>query len=165
MLRSWRKGIKEQYQKLNGRKYYHWIEKSKRSTVQSFFTLYQLQSKEGEDVVNGWNLDKDFYLENESVFFKLIHHTEKELSLTQQGMEVSPFLKTLNEVFGNRPNKKNLEKFFRNEIIQRLFWPANGSEQQCFFVSQEFNSLFKYEGERRRLTNLLRKVIPAGFAI
>ena len=123
--------IKEQYQVKymkekkdgteNKRLYYHWVDSSKREKVRKFF--FDLLEMDEE-----WQENIDFYERNEQTFYTLIHHTETEESLIEDvGIQVSDpeFFDLQKAVFQNKPNKRNLKTFFRNEAIKELFWPSN----------------------------------------
>jgi len=47
----------------------------------------------------------------------MINNTKKESDLKKLGIECTPFIRVMGDVFGNNPNKENLKQFFRNEVI------------------------------------------------
>lgn len=111
--RLFRHLIKEKFFKLYDKKYYHWIEKTKRQKTQAFF-------------IENYQVSQDFYKRNEEVFFKLVHNTSFE-----EGDAVS---QNFQKVFGNHPNKKNLKEFFKMEAILYLWWGITDGDSSNDFV-------------------------------
>jgi hypothetical protein len=70
--------------------------------------------------LSAYQVPLDFYLENEGVFFKLIHNTYDESKLAC--MKAKPATTELfKDVFGQHPNKKNLMKFFAVDVVKFLW--------------------------------------------
>jgi len=93
-----------------------------------------------------------FYLENEGVFFKLIHNTYDESKLGDSMLSARATTDLFKDVFGQHPNKKNLMKFFAVDVVKYLW--ENGfkdcKEFQTWKASfqshskQEQAKMFKY---------------------
>ena len=63
-------------------------------------------------------ISKAFYEEYEATFFVLIHHTTTNEQLANKyKINFDPIIETMRNLFGAKPNIKNLRKFFRNPII------------------------------------------------
>ena len=98
--RLFRHLVKENFQKVFGKKYYHWIERTKRQKTLAFFTERQELKRGHVD----YQVSLDFYKRNEEVFYKLVHNTSFE--------DGDPVSQNFQKVFGNHPNKKNIKEFF-----------------------------------------------------
>ena len=75
------------------------------------------------------------------------------------------------DVFGQRPNQRNLKQFFGNEAIQALWWSvpeADGDASKAGFIQSERLREILSEspiGEREKVQQLFEKVAPAGLSI
>ena len=174
-IRGFRKyNLKEKYEKVYGTKFYHWIFSSKRSSVRKFFTEDTLTAKDkdedGNDIevsFSGFGFPGEFVDRYEAIFYKLIHHTEEVCEMKKNGIDVDTWLRyetLIEEVFGNKPNKKNLTEFFKIEPIQALFWPNQGP-QEHYFSGDYIKEIPCCAVARKKLVNLLRKVVPSGFSV
>jgi len=53
----------------------------------------------------------------------LIHSNAKDEELQERyGFAPIAFTKIMDDVFAQKPNRKNLEEFFKNEVMQDLWW-------------------------------------------
>ena len=57
----------------------------------------------------------------------MIHNTktQKEIGKLTK-IKSGNVIKLMKETFGQKPNIANLKEFFRNEIVQKLWWGQNG---------------------------------------
>ena len=128
-----------------GSKRYYWKGENIRKRTLLFFT-------EG-----AYEIPLEFYLKNEEAFFKLIHNTCDKSESNKyldciEGMKHLPVTELFKDVFGQHPNKKNLMKFFSDEVV-RCLW--EGAFQQSkeykswktsfkLYSNSDRNKMFKY---------------------
>lgn len=77
----------------------------------------------------------------------------------------------MDDVFGQKPNRRNLIEFFKQEAIQALWWSApeaEGNSNKAGFTQSDKLKQLVLESpleERKKVQKLLGKVSPAGLAI
>ena len=72
-------------------------------------------------------LSPKVYDQFENIFMLLIHNTKNKDEiggLTK--IKSAKVIELFKETFGQKPNLKNLRKFFLHDIIQQLWWGQNG---------------------------------------
>ena len=119
-MRCFRDFLKQQFMDAYGEKYYYWVPSTLRQKTKEFFCN------------NKWDysFDDETYSSNEFVLIRLIHNSKKgKVTSSLPGIEEKHKI-LLEEVFGSKPNTKNLREFFRIDIIQELWWGHNGFIQR-----------------------------------
>ena len=78
----------------------------------------------------GYTFQPDFYDDHEIIFNALIQqnkayldHWTKEDTLEQSKQNFAKII--MKDVFGSKPNRTNLKKFFEIPAIQALWWPID----------------------------------------
>jgi len=84
----------------------------------------------------------------------LIFHTKNQ----DYDLQTQKTADLFSNVFGNKPTKKNLKKFFENEVIRELWWGQNG-----FYHSEHLKKILsEIKGiEREELIRYMRKATPS----
>lgn len=93
----------------------------------------------------------------------LINNTKKVEDLQKLGIEQSSFVRVMDEVFGQKPNIANLVQFFRNEVVQDLWWSTTTSKPG-FIKSDKLAKIIDELSveEMKKLNQLLEQVCPPG---
>jgi hypothetical protein len=86
---------------LHGKRYYFWVTDTKKLRTKEFFV----------DENNPYHIPLWFYQKHEQIFYALIHNYE--FTKDHRNADIENLVK----VFGNQPNKTNLQRFFRNDVI------------------------------------------------
>jgi len=63
----------------------------------------------------GYQIDPQFYDENEAIFFTLINNTKKDNDKLE--MKNNEFTRVMDNVIRSKRNKTNLSLFFHNSVI------------------------------------------------
>jgi len=108
----------------------------------------------------------EFFSRNESTLFNMIF-SEKNYTNSDN----NEFVNVMKDVFGQKPNKRNLKAFFENEAIQALWWSS--SESCGNFKKVGFSQSIKLtqilaeapNEVKEKLINLFEKVAPAGMNV
>lgn len=86
-------------------------------------TLKFFTNLSDQDVISA-----ELYGANEEAFFKLVHHLwtqeknkKSKKTCENDDMKHMAITGVYKEIFGQRPNKKNLNQFFAHEVIQALW--------------------------------------------
>jgi hypothetical protein len=102
-MRAFRDFLKKEFMEAKKSKYYYWIASTLREETKKFY------------ISRG--IDIETYSQNEFVFIRLIHNSTKgEETSSLPGIE-QQHAQLLIDVFGAKPNTKNLKKFFSLDII------------------------------------------------
>ena len=103
MLRAFRDTFKSEFQRLHGKKYYYWIPQTLRNKTKVFFTDHR------------YRFSDDKYDEHEFLLVRLVHNSKKGDIVTRtlgNFDENYRFRMLLKDIFGAKPNSKNLKEFF-----------------------------------------------------
>ena len=151
VVRAFRAFLKSQYKEMYGVRYYYWVPGSMKINTHEFFKKRYP------------NISYEEYMENENALVVLIHNTKsrqeiKNITASRAGATVNLF----RDVFGSKPNRKNLEKFFAQPVIQRLWFSDSG-----FYKSTMLEEIITGMDwwTRQRFFRLFTEVQPAGLSL
>ena len=84
-------------------------------------------------------ISSEEYIENENALLLLIHPTKSRDFLRGcTSRRATAIKKEFKEVFGQKPNRKNLSKFFQHEYVQKLWFSSAG-----FVRSKELQEILR----------------------
>ena len=104
----------------------------------------------------GFNLDEETYDENKKVLQDLLHGTK--VKVLNEDIQLCMDMK---DIFHNKPNKTNLQRFFKNKAIQILWF------DDTWYRGEVLGNILKTSDSvmRAKLVNLFEKVQPADVSI
>jgi len=103
------------------------VNNSKRKSIKDFFLEFYLVPEETYD-------------ENESVFFKLILNTVKDVE--SMGVKPDPSIdEALEGVFKQKPNMANTQAFFSHPCIASVWTSRWGGQAEAYASSQAFKDV------------------------
>lgn len=155
-MRCFRDFLKQKFMDAYGSKYYYWVPSTLRQKTKEFFCTKE----------QGYRFDNETYTVNEFVLIRLIHNSKKgEETSSMPGIE-EQHKQLLKEVFGSKPNTKNLREFFRINIIQELWWGYNGfvssdAYQKILSDPEHPEKAFNHK-EREVFLKYFQKACPPG---
>ena len=118
IMRSFRAYLKGQFKYLYSKQQYYWVPKTLREKTRLFY----------QETYGGISTEQ--YLGDENALLLLIHSTKKKKFLkscsTNQAAGVTGVMRLFKDVFGPKPNKRNLRKFFKLDVIQKLWFGSMG---------------------------------------
>lgn len=121
ILRTFRHHLDVQFKAIFQGKQYHWVMETKRNNVREFFLAK-------------YNVPTRVYSVNESVFFKLLMNTVKNVET--YGIRPNPEVdKAIDGAFRQSPCKKNIKIILSNEAIRGLWVNQWGGLEVPFLQS------------------------------